>query len=246
MPFNAIGLVIGLEKSEMPATATLIVEKKLRALLERVAPIAGDRLPSERSLAKQLRCSRETLRKSLARLENDGELWRHVGQGTFRGRRPNHLPIRETLVIEGATPPDVMRARLLLEPQVAAEAAHRASEDDVAMLRTKVEAGRNGQDRQACEAADAAFHNAIAEVADNPLLIQMLTFLSGTRRRIAWQREWDRIYRRMGVDEFRTVHSDQHARVVAAISKADAQEAATAMKDHLETIADTMMAISKA
>lgn len=242
LAFIGIGLIIGLEDSEMPTARVTVVEKKLRLLVERIAPIAGDRLPSERALASQLGCSRETLRKSLESLENDGELWRHVGQGTFRGRRPNHLPIRDSLVIEGARPPDVMRARLLLEPQVAAEAARRASEVDVAMLRAKVEAGRRGKDRQECEVADAAFHNAIAEVAANPLLIQMLAFLSGTRRRIAWQREWDRTYRRIGVDEFRTVHSGQHERVVAAISKADPDGAAAAMKVHLDTIETAMTA----
>lgn len=217
------------------------VADALQFLLDDIAPDAGDRLPSERDLAKRLGCSRETLRKSLATLERDGELWRHVGQGTFRGRRPRHLPIRDMLVIEGATPPDVMRARLLLEPQVAAEAARRPNASDVAMLRAKVDAGRNGTDRQDCEAADATFHNAIAQVADNPLLIQMMTFLSGTRRRIAWQREWDRTYRRIGVDEFRTVHSDQHERIVAAISEADPDQAAAAMKIHLETIEAAMM-----
>jgi DNA-binding FadR family transcriptional regulator len=219
-------------------------ERKLRLLLERIAPIAGDRLPSERALAECLGCSRETLRKSLVVLEREGELWRHVGQGTFRGKRPHHLPIRDTLVIEGATPPDVMRARLLLEPQIAAEAARKASADHVAMLTSKVNVGRKGRDRQECEAADTAFHNAIAEVSGNPLLIQMFAFLSGTRRRIAWQREWDRTYRRVGVDEFRTVHSDQHARVIAAISRGDADEAATAIKVHLKTIETTMQANS--
>lgn len=231
-------------KRTAPKPKQRAVADTLQLLLDDMAPDAGDRLPSERDLAKRLGCSRETLRKSLAALERDGELWRHVGQGTFRGRRPRHLPIRDMLVIEGATPPDVMRARLLLEPQVAAEAARRRDANDVAMLRTKVDAGRNGMDRQDCEAADAAFHNAIAQVADNSLLIQMMTFLSGTRRRIAWQREWDRTYRRIGVDEFRTVHSDQHERIVAAISQADPDQAAAAMKVHLETIETAMMEVA--
>lgn len=224
----------------MLGTPSTAIAKNLHRLLEHVAPDIGDRLPPERAMARQLRCSRETLRKILAKLEQDGEIWRHVGQGTFRGRRPHHLPIRDTLLIEGATPPDVMRARLLLEPQVAAEAARQAGPDDVKTLRAKVEAGRQEQDRLDCETADSAFHTAVAQVAGNPLLIQMLSFLSGTRRRVAWQREWDRVYRRIGVDEFRTLHSDQHADVVDAIAQTDPDKAGRAMQVHLETIEQAM------
>lgn len=63
----------------------------------------GERLPAERDLSERLACSRQTLRSCLATLEKDGEIWHRVGQGTFRGTRPRHLPARDTLLIEGAT-----------------------------------------------------------------------------------------------------------------------------------------------
>lgn len=204
--------------------------------LARVAPDPGDRLPSERALAQILGCSRATLRLALAQLERDGEVWRHVGQGTFRGARPRHLPLRDTLLIEGATPLDLMQARLVLEPAVAAAAARNATPQDVAFLRARADAGRTGRDRSACEQADDAFHRGIAQVAGNPVLIGLLTYLSGTRRRAAWQRHWDRVYRRLGVDEFRNEHSDQHLDIVRAIAARDAERAARAMSDHLQTI----------
>ena len=102
------------------------VEADLTEALDRLAPDLGDRLPPERVLAQRLGCSRETLRRALARLERAGEIWRHVGQGTFRGPRPRFLPLRDTLLIEGATPQDLLSARLMLEPEVAAAAAARA------------------------------------------------------------------------------------------------------------------------
>ena len=83
---------------------------ELREAIDRFAPVGGDRLPSERELSAALGCSRETLRACYAKLEEEGIVWRHVGQGTFRGRRPRHLPVRETLLVDGATPPDLMRA----------------------------------------------------------------------------------------------------------------------------------------
>ncbi|MDW3204773.1 MAG: FCD domain-containing protein [Alphaproteobacteria bacterium] len=210
----------------------------LRAMLEDI-PI-GERLPTERDLARDLSCSRETVRLCLASLEKDREVWRHVGQGTFRGPRPRHLPMRDNVLVEGASPEDVMRARLLLEPQVAAEAARNADAADVALLRRRVAEGRAARDRPACEQADDAFHNALAAVSRNPILTGFLNYLSGIRRRSGWQREWDRTYRRIGAGEFLTVHSDQHERVVDAIAARKPEDAFAAMQGHLETIQQSM------
>ncbi len=213
---------------------------RLTARLADVAPDIGDRLPSERALSCAIGCSRATLRAALGQLERQGEIWRHVGQGTFRGPRPAHLPIRDMLLIEGATPLDLMQARVLLEPAVAAAAAQRATPEDVIHLTQKVQAGRSARDRAACEQADDAFHLALAGVARNPVLIGLLGYLSGTRRRAQWQRQWDRAYRRLGVDEFRVGHSDQHMAVVRAIAEADHDSAARAMRAHLATISAAM------
>ncbi|WP_417519895.1 FadR/GntR family transcriptional regulator [Minwuia sp.] len=212
----------------------------LSMYLAREMPGFGDRLPAERDLAKAIGCSRATLRAALDRLEQQGEIWRQVGQGTFRGRRPNHLPVRDSVLIEGATPADLMQARLLLEPAVAGAAARCASREDVAFLNARVDAGRKGRDRTACEQADDAFHTAIASVAGNPVLTGLMSYLSGARRRAAWQRQWDSTYRRLGVDEFRIDHSAQHAHVVDAIARGDEAAASTAMRVHLQTIEEAL------
>lgn len=196
----------------------------------------GERLPAERELAQRFDCSRQTLRTCLAQFEKDGEIWRNVGQGTFRGTRPRHLPVRDTLLIEGATPPDVMQARMLLEPMVAAEAARLADASDVALLRDKVTVGRRAKDRAACEQADDAFHRSLAQISQNPILSGFLNYLSSVRRRAAWQREWERTYRRIGASAFQTLHSDQHESIVDAIDRHDPDAASHCMTVHLETI----------
>ena len=96
---------------------------RLWRVLEERAPASGDRLPRERVLKNLVGCSRETLRAVLAALEAEGEVWRHVGQGTFRGRVPLGRPVKDMLLLEATTPSDLMDARRLLEQQVAAAAA---------------------------------------------------------------------------------------------------------------------------
>ncbi|MAM39871.1 MAG: FadR/GntR family transcriptional regulator [Paracoccus sp. (in: a-proteobacteria)] len=213
---------------------TAELRSALVGLLEDLEP--GARLPAERDLSRQLGCSRQTLRTCLSALEKDGAIWRHVGQGTFRGPRPRYLPLRDLLLIEGATPPDVMRARMLLEPMVASEAARHAVANDIALLRQKVRQGRQAPDRAACEQADDAFHQALANISRNPVLVGFLGYLSGVRRRVAWQRAWERTYRRIGVEAFRTIHSDQHDRIVDAVERHDTSGASAAMAIHLETV----------
>ncbi|WP_245596805.1 FadR/GntR family transcriptional regulator [Leisingera aquimarina] len=237
----SIGPQIGLKMRVRMGRSVKVVLADLRQAIDKLAPVNGERLPPERELRSVLDCSRETLRACYAILEREGEIWRHVGQGTFRGRRPIHMPIRDTLLVEGATPPDLMRARLLLEPQVAAEAALQADASDIVHLRSKVAVGRAAGDRAACEQADDAFHRAVAETSRNPVLTGFLIYLSGARRRVAWQREWDRTYRRIAPDEFQTIHSDQHDRIVDAIAAADPDAAASAMKRHLKVIEAAML-----
>ncbi|MEY8839580.1 FadR/GntR family transcriptional regulator [Cribrihabitans sp. XS_ASV171] len=214
-------------------------------VLEERAPTPGDRLPPERVLKDLVGCSRETLRAALAALEAQGEIWRHVGQGTFRGRAPLGRPVKDTLLLEATTPIDLMDARRLLEPQVAAAAAARRIDDDISLLRRRVSEGRKARDRAACERVDDAFHQSIAQVARNPLLIALLRHFSSARCRAVWQREWDRTYRRVGVNEFTRVHSDHHERVVDAIAAGDETAAHLAMAQHLESVSIDMGVLDK-
>ncbi|MCK0151637.1 FCD domain-containing protein [Marivita sp. S6314] len=212
----------------------------LRVHLAETQPAPGDRLPPERDLAARIGCSRQTIRAALDVLAREGTVWRHVGQGTFWGPRPDGARVRDAVLIELTSPMDLMEARLTLEPSVAARAAQMAHPDDGARLMTHVEAGRAARDPAMCEQADSAFHRAVAEIARNPVLLGVLSYLSDVRRRRAWQHEWGRTYRRIGVAEFRGLHSAQHATIAEAIARGDAEAAQDSMRAHLQTIRDSM------
>ena len=61
---------------------------QLRAYLAQAELPEDGRLPPERELSDALGVSRTELRKALTALETEGQLWRHVGKGTFIGSRP--------------------------------------------------------------------------------------------------------------------------------------------------------------
>ncbi len=219
-----------------------VVLSELRGLVADLASEVGARLPAERTLARQLGCSRETLRGALQVLEREGELWRHVGQGTFCGPRPLGHPIREQILVQGAAPMQLMQARQTIEPSVAAEAARLSTAEQAAYLVDLARRGRRARTRPESEQLDAAFHRGIAEVTGNPILLGLLDYLAGVRRHAAWQREWELTYRRLGVTEFTERHSAQHEAIAAAISRREPDRAAAAMRLHLETISEAMRA----
>lgn len=209
---------------------------ELRDLLGTDEFAIGDKLPAERDLAGRLSCSRETLRGALATLEQESEVWRHVGQGTFKGARPGAAPLKDNLVVEAASVQELVQARFLIEPVVAAEAARRATAAHIEKLNECVAKGRAAPDRLACQRADDVFHRTIAEAALNPILSSILGFLSDARRRSTWQSQWDRTYRHIGMEEFTGQHSDQHQRIVDAIEARSPEAAETEMRAHLSTI----------
>ncbi|MXN66307.1 FCD domain-containing protein [Stappia sp. GBMRC 2046] len=224
----------------MRNTKTSTVLTLLRELLHSGGMAVGDRLPPERELARQFSCSRETLRRALLVLEEENEVWRHVGQGTFCGPRPGAALRRESLLVQATSVQELVQARYLIEPAVAAEAARKATAADIAKLNECVAVGRAGHDRFECQQADDIFHRTIAEVAKNPILYSILTFLSEARRRSTWQTQWDRTYRHIGIREFKGQHSDQHQRIVVAIKNRDTKAAEGEMRAHLEAIIEAL------
>ena len=102
------------------------LEKSLEALLDAPSD-PGQRLPTERSLAAQFGATRHAVRKALDQLEARGKLWRHVGRGTFAGRRQVTEPGSVSAAVPFARPREIVEARQVMEPQIAALAAVRAS-----------------------------------------------------------------------------------------------------------------------
>ncbi len=211
---------------------------QLRAWLaqRRLAP--STRLPPEREFCEMLGISRGELRKALAHLEGQGELWRHVGKGTFIGTRPVAEIISVPAIAGQTSPTEVMRARLVIEPELAREAALNATAEDLAEMSLSVAGALGAETWRQYENWDNRLHRAVAAAAHNALLLAVFDTLNAVRRAVVWGRLRDETPR-PPADH----HSfAEHAAIVAAIEAHDLAGAADRMRLHLENVQELLLA----
>ncbi|GAA3804593.1 FadR/GntR family transcriptional regulator [Streptomyces phyllanthi] len=188
----------------------------------------GDRIPSERQLTEMLGVNRPTVREAIKSLGFLGLLEIRQSSGTyFRGADSDVLYrlFELGLVLGERGADDMLRARAELEAVVAGLAAQARDEAGVELLRARLAAMRDCPDEEFPE-ADTAFHAALADLAGNIVLRDML---KGMRAMI--QRGW---VRRTGAVRTREVAYADHVPIFEAVEKGDAQAARAAMAAHME------------
>jgi GntR family transcriptional regulator, transcriptional repressor for pyruvate dehydrogenase complex len=195
----------------------------------------GDRLPSERELAAQMRISRPTLREAVRTLAEAGVLDVRRGQsgGIFVSSEliPREL-VRSRQAIRVSEVAGVLEARRLLEPRVAQLAAVHATEDDFAALAALIERKRElaaDDDFLRHEdlflQLDLKFHLAMARATRNSTVVQLMRS----------------VLRRLEIARDMAVHAPLvpdwvisiHERTLAAIRSADFELIDAVMDEHL-------------
>jgi len=210
---------------------------QLRAYLAQMELPPDSRLPPERDLALTLGVSRAELRKALSTLESEGQLWRHVGKGTFIGSRPIDTLADIAAITRRTNPTEVMRTRLLLEPEVTRAAALMATSGQIAEMRICLAKMRSAQTWRQYEAWDNRLHRVVAESSQNSLLLALLDTLNAVRRAVVWGR-----LRANKVKPDPDHHSfAEHEAIVAAIEDRDMDRAAGAMRRHLQSVERKLM-----
>ncbi|TGV76696.1 GntR family transcriptional regulator, partial [Mesorhizobium sp. M2D.F.Ca.ET.145.01.1.1] len=81
--------------------------------------IENGRMPPERDLASEFGVARNTVRRAVSFLEEDGTVVRHVGRGTFLTATNPASMAAVVGRMEGTSPADMMEIRQLLEPAAA-------------------------------------------------------------------------------------------------------------------------------
>jgi DNA-binding FadR family transcriptional regulator len=182
--------------------------------------------------------NRPALRRALAVLEGEGQIWRHVGKGTFVGARPVNSLGDIAAIARKTNPGEVMRTRVLIEPEVAALAALTATPEHVSEMRLCIQRSRSAATWRQYEAWDNRLHRAIGEAAQNYVLLSLLDTLNAVRRTVTWGR--------LRADRERPAsdhHSfAEHEAIVDAIDDRDRNRARDAMRAHLLNVERKLLA----
>ena len=206
------------------------IADQLRGLVERGEYAVGSRLPTERELALQLGVSRPSVREALIALEVEGVVEVRMGSGIYvRSVVPGAAP--RTNIGEG--PLETIRARQLIEAELAANAARQMKKAQIAGLREAlvlmeedVAAG------QMPTRGDRLFHVRIAESTGNSVLMQMVTALWAQARGPIWTK----IEHHFHTPELRLASHADHQRIFNALLARDADASRAAMRAHIERV----------
>lgn len=212
------------------------IAAQLSALIASGELAVGGKLPAERELAVQLGVSRPSLREAIIALELEGMVEVRVGAGIWvtaatvkTGTEPRLAPARS----EGEGPFELLRARSLIEGEIAAVAACEATADDLAEIRRAVDAmerfERKGQDPAP---ADRAFHLAIATATRSGVLHAVVQDLWDRGRGEMW-RQMEHHFR---TPELRAATLADHRAILQALEAHDPREARHAMRAHLHRV----------
>jgi DNA-binding FadR family transcriptional regulator len=208
------------------------IAEQLRSLIVSGEFAIGSRLPAERELAKQLSVSRPSVREALIALEVEKVVEVRGGSGIYvlKPRQRRAAPKNSSQSAEWG-PLELMRARELVESEVAALAARNARKPDLQVMDEALQQMRDEVAQGLVpRAGDEAFHNAIAQACGNEVLRDTV--------RGYWQARHGTLFERLG-DYFEDDISwdaalAEHAAVLKAIKSHSAVAARAAMNRHLK------------
>jgi GntR family transcriptional repressor for pyruvate dehydrogenase complex len=209
---------------------TLEVVARIKQLLVDGRLRAGSRLPTERELAELLQISRPSVRQALKALSFMGLIKSCQGSGTYISdsgadillRPMEFLPLVHNLPLA-----ELFETRSLVEVKLAALAARRATEDDLAAMQGALKASRQHLSDQKKFALDEIrFHRAVCHATGNSTLARAMDMLYKllqelTRPSITTREDREEIV-------------EYHERIYAPIAAGDEVAATRAMEEHFE------------
>jgi len=213
------------ERQQGRVTAVLIAEIKGMIASGELTP--GAKLPAERDLAKQFQVNRASVRQVLKVLEMMGVLTQRVGDGTYLSTSAEAIldePLDFLVLLDDLSHHELFETRLIVEPELAARAAERATTEDLHALRAAITAMQDSSGTDERLAADMAFHDAVFRASGNricQLLFKrihrtVLTSMGQLSNRVELQQPLS-----------------YHKRIYAAIRAHDADEARRLMREHI-------------
>ena len=204
----------------------------------------GDLLPTEKELMEQMGVSRITVREALRLLSEAGVISTRRGRGSMvMLDRDDMLTDEKAQESYRASFLNATKARLLLEPSLAREAAEVATGEDIKVLE-KALYGKGGKGSAESRNPEKAlngkggseeFHYALAAILKNPILDQWMA--------LAFQSEIDMNLSQLvppaQQKSVSAVLAEQHEKILGAIRDHKPEFAYFYMKEHTDYILHT-------
>ena len=168
--------------------AQKIAEELRNMILEEHIYQYGEKLPNENELSRHLGVSRTTLREGIRILASEGVLEVNRGRGTFVAEEVDQI-VNSRIEIQDfsnmkITLRDLYEARMIFEPEAAALACKRATDEEIKQIlalgeecQQQLLKNPEGTERIASE---SAFHGAILKASHNDFLSQFMPMLTET------------------------------------------------------------------
>jgi DNA-binding FadR family transcriptional regulator len=218
------------------------IAEQVRGLIASGELPLGSRLPPERDLAAQLGVSRPSVREALIALEVEGLVEVRMGSGIFVTAL-DATPAARGRVDAALGPFDIIRARALVEAELAAVAARQRTPALLKKLRAAVKAMEDDIARGVMPIrGDREFHLALAEASGNAALLRVVTELFDERN--------NPLFEQLG-RHFENAKSwrcavAEHRAVMRAVVAGEAALARKAMQQHLQNSHDRFAAALEA
>ena len=216
--------------------------QQIVAQIENGALARGVCLPSQRKLAKMFDVGLGTVREAIRILNVMGYVDVIQGKGTFVSDFSENAQqkwARFDKAIEAVSLADLMKAREIVECEVAFLAAGEADEDSIRRLkRITADMEASFEDTQTYYALDFDFHIAVAEASENQALIEIVRLLVDKSHTHV-----DFMDNSLGISQPTNMRRciDSAIDVVDCIASGAAQPAAEAMRAHLGMVNERLM-----
>ncbi len=208
------------------------VAEQISGLIDEGAFPPGTRLPGERELAERLSVSRVTIREAEIALQAIGRLEIKTGSGVYVSE--DQPEVRATLPSASAF--EVTEARLLIESEAAALAAHNISDEVIEQLADMIEKMRTGTEEEA-NRADEDFHRSIAEASNNAAMVHTVKSLWRMREDIPNVKA---TYEAVCVHDAES-RTAEHEAIFLALRDRDPSGARNAMREHFHRLIEAML-----
>ena len=182
-----------------------MVARRIEQLVRSGDLKAGDRLPPEPELARMLHVSRGSLREALKGLMYLGLIKSRAGDGTYI--RPSlsrvlNQHFQWMVLLNEVKHLEIYELRKIIEPDVAALAAKRATRADIERLEAALDGMKQGRGNpELFRAFDIQFHDAFAQASGNAAIqttMRMLYHATSEARKAVlpfidnWDKHWKR------------------------------------------------------